>query len=189
MLRGMLRLLPISTPRLVLRRFQPLDLDRFAAGRADEELARYQGWAPIDREAARAFVSEMAERDEFGSGEWVQIAVACRETDRLLGDMGLCVTREEAEIGFTFLRDAQGQGLAAEAVRALCEKLFALGEVARVKAITDERNLASIRVLERVGMTLAARYEGTFKQESCVELRYELLRRGASGCRGAATAG
>jgi RimJ/RimL family protein N-acetyltransferase len=49
-------------------------------------------------------------------------------------------------------------------------------DVARIVGITDERNRASVRVLLRLGMTLVSRYETTFKQEPCVELRYELTR-------------
>jgi len=41
-------------------------------------------------------------------------------------------------------------------------------------ATTDARNLPSLRVLERLGMTRITRVETVFRGEPCVELGYEL---------------
>lgn len=167
--------LPIRTERLVLRRLQPSDLERFSACRADPVLARYQGWDPMNKSQAREFIASMLTRPMLEPESWVQLAIAERLGDELLGDIGLCLHRNgDAELGFTLRQEAQGNGFAIEALRGLARELLRLSEVARIVGITDERNEASVRVLERLGMTLASRYETSFKQESCVELRYEL---------------
>lgn len=169
--------LPIPTDRLLLRLMQSADLKRFAAYRADPVLARYQGWSPMTEDEARAFIAEMGVPPALGTGLWHQIAMADRTSGELLGDIGLC-SREngEVELGFTLMHEAQGQGFATESIAALARELFRHAEVACIVAETDERNRASIRVLERVGMTLVDRREAVFKQESCVELRYVLTR-------------
>ena len=167
--------LPIHTERLVVRRLQQSDLERFSAYRADPVLARYQGWAPMTLDEAREFIASMLTQPMLEPENWVQLAIANRADDELLGDIGLCLHENgEAEIGFTLRQEAQGNCFAIEALRGLARELLRLSEVARIVGITDERNEASIRVLERLGMTLASRYETTFKQEPCVELRYEL---------------
>ena len=167
--------LPIHTERLVVRRLQPSDLERFAAYRADPLLAQYQGWAPMSHDEAGAFIASMLTQPMLEPENWVQLAIANGTSDDLLGDTGLCLHENgDAEIGFTLRHEAQGKGFAIEALRGLARELLRLPEVARIVGITDERNQASVRVLERLGMTLASRYETVFKQEPCVELRYEL---------------
>lgn len=167
--------LPIQTERLIVRRLQQSDLERFANYRADPVLARYQGWFPISLDEAREFIASMRTQPMLEPENWGQLAIANAADDDLLGDIGLCLHGNgDAEIGFTLRQDAQGNGFAIEALRGLARELLRLPAVARIVGITDERNEASIRVLERLGMTPASRYETTFKQEPCVELRYEL---------------
>lgn len=167
--------LPIHTERLIVRRLQPSDLERFASYRADPVLARYQGWAPMSLDEARGFIASMRTQPMLEPENWVQLAIANAADDDLLGDIGLCLHENgDAEIGFTLRQEAQGQGFATEALRGLVQELRRLPAVARIAGVTDERNEASIRVLERLGMSPASRYEATFKQEPCVELRYEL---------------
>ena len=168
---------PVTTDRLTLRRLQPNDLERFAACRADPVLARYQGWSPLSVDEARSFIREMQLAPAFETEAWLQIAIASRPGDELIGDIGLCLhAGGEAEIGFTLARALHGKGLATEALRALIPALFARPEVQRVVGITDARNRASIRVLERLGMALVGRTEALFKGEACTELRYALER-------------
>lgn len=168
---------PIQTDRLALRRLQLSDLERFAAYRGDPVLARYQGWSPMSRCEARAFVTAMLAQPTLEIGTWHQIAIASRTDDLLLGDIGLCVRENgDAEIGFTLMHEAQGKGFATEALQGLARGLFGCPEVLRIVGVTDERNPASVRVLERLGMRLASRHEATFKEAPCIELRYELAR-------------
>lgn len=169
--------LPLATERLLLRRLQPGDLERFAAYRADPVLARYQGWNPMRHEEARAFIATMLAQPTLEKGTWHQIAIARRAGDELLGDIGLCVHENgDAEVGFTLMHEAQGNGFATEALQGLARELFKSPEVGRVVSVTDERNRASMRVLQRLGMKLTSRREAVFKQAPCVELRYELSR-------------
>lgn len=167
--------LSIHTERLVVRRLPSSDLERIAAFRADPVLAQYQFWIPMSLNEACEFKASMLTQPTLGSETWVQLAIANGANDDLLGDIGLCLHENgDAEIGFTLRREAQGNGFALEALRGLARKLLRLLEVARIVGITDERNEASIRILERLGMTLTGRYETMFKQKPRVELRYEL---------------
>jgi RimJ/RimL family protein N-acetyltransferase len=167
--------LPIHTERLIVRRLQQGDLERFAAYRADPVLARFQGWSPMSLDEAREFIASMQTQPMLEPDNWIQLAIANAADDDLLGDIGLCLHEAgDAEIGFTLRQEAQGKGSAIEALRGLARELLRLPAVARIVGITDERNEASIRVLERLGMTPTSRYETTFKQQPCVELRYEL---------------
>lgn len=168
---------PLMTPRLQLRRMQRSDIERFAAYRADAELARYQGWAPMSVAEAAAFIEDMRAAPALVAGEWLQIAIATSSDGAIVGDIGLCLHSDgDLELGFTLRRESQGQGFATEAVRAFADAMLQLPAVQRMVGIVDARNLASIRVLERLGMKLASSEETLFKGESCTELRYELRR-------------
>ena len=171
--------LPRHTARLLLRRFADADLLPFQGYRRDPEVGRYQGWSALDHNAATAFIACMATAAFAVPGEWFQIAVADRLTDRLVGDIGICLRDDvarTAEIGFSMASAAQRRGLGTEAVGAALALLFELECVDRIEGITDARNTPSIRLLERVGMCLDGTREALFKGETCTEYVYALPR-------------
>jgi RimJ/RimL family protein N-acetyltransferase len=168
-------------PRVVVRRFRPQDVARFAAYRSHAEVARYQNWeAPYPPDEGERFVRHMMTRHPDTHGEWFQFAVALRADGQLIGD---CAARPSAddpsqcEIGFTIAPGYQGRGYATEAARLLVSYLFARGKH-RITASCDARNAASAAVLERLGM----RREGHLRQSTWAkgewtdDLLYAVLR-------------
>ena len=113
----------IETPRLRLRPFRAADLPAFAAYRGDPEVARYQGWdAGYSLADAERFLAGQDGLALGATGAWVQLAIADRAGDALLGDCACFVLGEQpgsAEIGITLAPASQGRGIAAEALRAL----------------------------------------------------------------------
>lgn len=170
--------LPLRGERVVLRRLAARDLAAFQAYRGDPDLARFQGWSAQSDTDARAFIDEMAAAPLLAHGEWVQLGIAERADDALIGDVGLHVDAQghEAEIGFTLSRPAQGRGQATEAVALALRLLWQHTPVACVLGITDVRNTASVRLLERLGFGLKERRDAVFKGEACVEAVYRLER-------------
>lgn len=171
--------LPLHRARTTLRRLAASDLAAFHAYRSDAEVGRYQGWTPMTREQALAFLVEMSAAPFCIDEDWFQLAIAERASGRLIGDIGICVhggADPHAEIGFTLAPQAQHRGLATEAVRAAVDMLFAHRAIQRVIGITDARNTASRRLLERVGMSLVQTLETQFRGEPCTELLCELRR-------------
>ena len=169
---------PRLAPRVVLRRLTPADLEDFHAYRSDPEVARYQSWSSMSAAEAAAFLAERGAAP-FGRPGWFQIGIAERATGRLVGDIGICLHRNEAEpaeIGFTLATSWQGKGLASEAVREALALLFEHTEVTEVLAITDTRNLASIRLLERVGFQWRETVPAVFHGEPCTEHVYWIRR-------------
>jgi len=55
------------------------------------------------------------------------------------------------EIGYSFLPNERGKGYCTEASTIMIDYLFLSKDVGRIQAQTDERNVASQRVLEKVG--------------------------------------
>jgi RimJ/RimL family protein N-acetyltransferase len=177
--------LPAPLPRrgalCALRRLQGSDLRAFQHYRHDPAVGRYQGWSPqTDRDALR-FLAQMEAAELFPRGRWMQIAIAALDDDRLLGDVGVCVAVDgsSAEVGFTLAAAAQGKGIATDALGSVFDLLFERPMIGRIVAITDARNGASIRLLERLRMRRVASVDAIFREAPCVEHHYERLRSGS----------
>ena len=170
--------LPRRTSRLVIRRLRPTDLAAFQAYRSDAELAAYQGWSPLPDDATGAFLAEMHGAPFFRPGTWFQVGMARAVDDTLIGDIGICLDAdgEAAEAGFTLGTSSQGQGLATEAVAAVFDWIFASTRAESIRCITDARNTASIRLLERLDMPRIHAAEAIFRGSACMEYTYVLKR-------------
>ncbi len=78
-----------------------------------------------------------------------------RETDTLIGDVSLHLVSDEhrqGEVGYIIHPDHAGRGYATEAVRQLLRIAFDDLGLHRVVGRLEARNLASARVLEKLGM-------------------------------------
>jgi RimJ/RimL family protein N-acetyltransferase len=165
--------LPVAAGEVGLRALRVDDLDDFLAYRSDPEVARYQGWQPMDRDAARDFLREAAP-PPWQEGDWAQVGIAHAGDDRLVGDVGLL--REgpaQVQLGFSLARGAQGRGWARAAVRACIDGLLLPLAMTRLRGITDERNAASLRLLSGLGFVPAGREVVLFRGERCTEITLE----------------
>lgn len=143
----------LITRRLVLRRFRSDDAGALAVYRSDPAVARYQSWdVPVTRAAAAQLAEVFAEGNPMYPG-WFQYAVERASDGMLVGDVGVCLhhNRMQAEIGFTLAKAHQGRGYATEAVGQILEQLFTRRNLRRISAECDARNVASARLLRRLG--------------------------------------
>jgi RimJ/RimL family protein N-acetyltransferase len=164
---------PIAAGAVGLRGLRVDNLDDFLGCRGDPEVARYQGWQPMDHEASRDFLQNAAP-PPWRDGDWAQIGIARTDDDRLVGDIGLL--REglaQVQLGFSLARGAQGRGWAVAALRACIGELLVPLGMTRLRGITDERNAASVRLLSRQGFVPTLREEVLFRDERCTEITLE----------------
>jgi RimJ/RimL family protein N-acetyltransferase len=158
--------LPFTTERLTVRAMQPSDVTTFTTYRNQPDVSRYQDWElPYTRDLAHKLIDEMAGIQGPVPGEWVQLAVDA-DGEALVGDLAVFVDTDSrlAMIGYTMSPAHQGRGYATEAAGALVDRLFERVHVHRVAATLDPENLASARVLERLGF----RYEGCGRKAAYV---------------------
>lgn len=175
----------VRTQRLVIRPLARADVTEFVRYRNLPDVARYQDWPlPYTRDLAHELVDDMERLGAPTPGEWFQIAIEHGTTGTLLGDLAVWLddTGQLAMLGYTLAPEAQGSGVATEAVAALVDWLFAGGPdrepVHRISATLDPQNGASARVLEACGFS----YEGTARSAAFVrgewadDARFALLR-------------
>ncbi len=116
-------------------------------------------WLPegvLNEEQSRAFASKNA-------GDKAEaIAVLIRDSNELIGHMVFhpWVAPHTYEIGWAFSREHQRRGYATEAARSLLAYAFESLQCHRVIATCQPENVASWRVMEKLGM----RREGYFRK-------------------------
>ncbi len=145
----------ISTERLILRRWRESDREPFARLNADPEVMRYF-LRPLSRAESDAFVDRIEARfEERGYGLW---AVERRGDGAFLGFTGLAYQTFAArftpcvEIGWRFDRFAWGHGYATEAAGEALRLGFEEARLDEIVSFTSLGNVASVRVMERIGM-------------------------------------
>jgi [ribosomal protein S5]-alanine N-acetyltransferase len=149
-----------ETPRLILRKFDEADVDALFRFRGDPEVMRFSLAGPETREAIQSkFLPSCLERySRDGLGQW---AVIRKSDGTCVGECGICVQevdgQREYEISYRMRSDARGQGLATEAARACRDYGFQRAGLHRLISIIEADNAGSIRVAEKMGMTLEKR--------------------------------
>ncbi|HYR27814.1 MAG TPA: GNAT family N-acetyltransferase [Thermoanaerobaculia bacterium] len=145
---------PFRTNRLVIRRVTVDDRPSLLAILADADvmkLALYE--RPLSDEEALQFISEDFAKDDR---DIRHLGVLHRAADdAVIGFAGLLPCKyypDDLEIGFVLDRRSQGQGYATEIGRALVDVALRTLHRPRVLALCDPRNLASLHVLEKLGM-------------------------------------
>jgi RimJ/RimL family protein N-acetyltransferase len=146
----------IQTERLILRGWQPEDLEPYAAMLADDETARFitgQGRGLSRLEAWHETVWLIGHWQLLGYGMFV---VEERSTGAFMGRVGPLhpPSWPALEIAWSLAPAARGRGYATEAAAAAIGWTFEVLGPERIVSIIDPRNGASRAVAERVGERL-----------------------------------
>ncbi|THV32227.1 GNAT family N-acetyltransferase [Glycomyces paridis] len=149
----------IETERLLLRPLAATDAPALAPINADPEVMRHIGnGQPLTPEATEARTAAAAAH--WASHGWGVFAVEERDGGAFVGWAALATPTflpeilPATEVGWRIARDRWGRGYAPEAARAAIG--FAFGEIGldRLVSCVNAANAASIRVTEKLGMTL-----------------------------------
>lgn len=166
----------LRTARLRLRRSLPGDAEAISAYRSDPEVRAHQGWHKTDPDHVRGEIEQMLRRVPGEPGGWVQFTVETLEDGTLVGDVGLCPDREDADVmlvGYTVAPSHQGRGYATEAVGALVDYAFDTLDAEVVRAYADAGNDPSVRVAAKVGLLVVERFEESDADGSWSGVRME----------------
>lgn len=165
----------LETDRIRLRAWNP----EAEAGQAieiygDPDVMRFIGHGQTVADAAamqerlRQRNREIAELND-GSGFW---AIEDKATGELVGTVilkqlpdGEGRSTDDWEVGWHLKRSAWGKGYATEAGRALLEYGFSDLQLPVIYAVANPENRASIRVMERLGMSSQGRTQKYYGEE------------------------
>lgn len=144
----------LTTQRLLLRRWRDSDREPFARMNADPLVMRFMP-SLLTREESYALVDRIhAHFEQLGYGPF-----ALELEDRFIGYTGLWTPTFEAhftpcvEIGWRLAAQFWNRGLATEAARRVIAHAWADLPLTHIVSFTVPANVASRRVMEKLGMT------------------------------------
>ena len=172
----------LSTQRLTIRPFVEGDVPAMAEVLGDADVMRFSESGPLNEVEVSNWIGEQVKAYSLSRyfGRWAicenagshaigyvgltqdegRTAEREAESARAIGyvklaqEKGLTAARE-AELGFRLARRSWGKGYATEVAQAVVEAAFGTDKVDRLIGIVDPHNVASVRVLQKLGMSYA----------------------------------
>ena len=155
----------LETDRLVLRTIAEGDYSVWIKYMNVPEVREYLGGVEEPHEIEAAFARMEASQATQGFSFWFAALKSC---GTLIGSCGLKrldaetapeSIKGEIEIGWILRPDYWGKGYASEAASASLDYAFHYLDAPRVIALTSESNIASWKMMEKIGMRRRPEYE------------------------------
>jgi RimJ/RimL family protein N-acetyltransferase len=147
--------LPIETSRLTLRAFKDDDVDPLFAIQGNHDAMRYTYTASSRQDCAHWHRTFAALESALGFAPWT---VVLRAEGCVIGWGGLSIDPFDPgwgiEVSYYFHPAYWGRGYATELVRATLQYGFGVLALEAIGAFVRPANVASVRVLEKCGLTL-----------------------------------
>jgi ribosomal-protein-alanine N-acetyltransferase len=143
----------LETKRLVLRRLQGTDSDALYSILGDEEVTRYYDDATFTQ-VSQANEQIEAWENGFLHRRCIRWGITRKEDGVLIGTCGYYGIHPwhlRASIGYELGRQFWRQGLMTEALNAIIDLGFKAMNLNRIDALVMPDNIASIRLLEKIG--------------------------------------
>jgi len=156
-------MLKIETKRLLIRPTIENDIDRIHEMLSDEDTMKYFVEGTYSAEKVREIINR-------NQKEVHHFTVLLKSSNRIVGKISYnpWFMRETKEIGWIFFKTATNNGYCTEATKAITKYAFEQEKIHRLIATCDPRNLASIRICEKLGMV----QEGNFKK--CIHYKDDI---------------
>ncbi len=150
----------LDTPQLRLRSPRQEDarviFDSYAQ---DPIVTRYLVWLPHQSiETTEKFIALCIE--QWANASAFPYVITRKTDDQLIGMIDFRSHQHGADLGYVLAQEHWGRGIMTEAARCVVEHALTKQGLYRVQAFCDVDNIASARVLEKVGM----RREGTLRR-------------------------
>ena len=146
---------PLRGERLDLRPLAMSDAARHFEIFSNPSVVRFLYEEPMDEATAMEHMIRRTNVDLPTEGNWMNLAVQVRGEGSLIGEVGIAnisQVHRHYEVGYVFHPACSGHGYATEATALMVELAFSALGAHRVSGRLDARNLASARVLDRLGM-------------------------------------
>lgn len=150
-----------ETARLFARKPRVIDgPEIFQAYASDPETTRFLSWTAYTAlEPLTRFLSDRA-RDWEQAGPTFTWLLCIRGDTTPIGSIGVTLDVHGAMFGYVLGKNYRGHGYTAEALQFLLDWAFTEPTIFRAWAYCDAENLASVRVMEKAGLS----YEGRLRR-------------------------
>ena len=137
---------------LRLRPFTAADVPRIVEGLGDPDAQHWLSFLPRDPGEADGLRYLETVQERLATGHTITWGWSAAGDDRLLGAVGLHRLTEEPEVGYWTHPDARGRGLTRAAAALAVQHAFDVLQLPRIAAYASAGNVASLKVLEGLGM-------------------------------------
>ena len=163
----------LETDRLLLRRMKVTDADDMFDYARRDDLTKYLLWSPHpDFFYTKDYLKYIESR--YSVGDFYDWAVVEKSSGRMIGTCGFTsidFSHNAGEIGYVLNPDLHGKGYGTEAARRVIAFGFENLGLHRIEAKFMEGNLASLRVMEKLGM----KFEGFRREAMLVKGKYRTI--------------
>lgn len=143
-----------ETNRLIIRWFEPEDIDALYALYEDDDAKRYSEALSLDRDEEKEKLESYI-RYVYGFYGFGLFAVCLKDTGALIGRCGVWMTElddePEMEIGYLIRKDYRHQGFGYESVMAILEFAAEETDIHRIIAKIHPENQSSLKLIENAG--------------------------------------
>ena len=136
----------IETERCILRCFEEKDLDSFMAYRNNEDWMKYQSFKNLTKDEYRKALLVPLDVENG-----IQLAIAHKATDDLLGDLYLIKKDNTITIGYSINPIYSRKGYISEVLKTLLAKLKVCYTNCEIIAMTEKENIPSKNLLLKLG--------------------------------------
>ncbi|MCB0421286.1 MAG: GNAT family N-acetyltransferase [Bdellovibrionales bacterium] len=170
----------IQSERLILREYVKEDWETVHLYGSIPEFSQYEMWGPNTEEDTKNFIADAMIKASISPRFEYELAVCLKEKNLQIGGCGIRRDSESsyvANLGWAIHPQFQNKGFATEAAAALIQVGFQQLNLAVIYATCDTRNIASFKVMEKLGMQRVGKLQGNRRIEGKIldSYRYEIL--------------
>lgn len=150
----------LKSERVIMREIEEkdwVDVHKYAS---QQLVCQYQPWGPNSEEESEEFVKQVIVDAKKKPRSRFVFAIILRGNGNMIGAAELNIqdySNKIGEMGYIINPDFWGMGYATEAAKLVIEFSFKNFNLHRIYATCDPRNVASSKVLEKIGMTKEGR--------------------------------
>ncbi|MBQ4811382.1 hypothetical protein A7985_11010 [Pseudoalteromonas luteoviolacea] len=170
-----------ETARLIVRPLQQSDLTDVYHSRKNPDTSKYIG-DPATLEDAKLRIEEATQPWQGHDHQKMMLAIRCKTTNQFIGELLFKFTQKQChigEIGYRLSSQHLGKGYAFEAASTFISSLFDQFELNKVIAVCAINNVASWRLMEKLGMRREAELRDNMYLQGSYQnsFMYSILRR------------
>lgn len=160
----------IETERLLLRDVQLDDFESFKKLCSDDQVTKYLDYITFaTEEKLKEWVESHVKYNLQVPRHSYNFSIIEKTSGKFVGWIGIGEpsdkTKADLDFGYALMHDCWGKGYATEALRTLIKYCFDNLGVRRIMGDCDSRNIASQRVMEKVGMKLERKVQNGEKED------------------------
>jgi RimJ/RimL family protein N-acetyltransferase len=153
-------LLPIATERLILRKYRYTDIPDIVAYSSHPSIAEEVNWKPT-RTSVKKYIKKQECVYPEDDPKWLDLAMELKAEHIVMGTIGIgIISRDHRQgiVGWGVGIDYRCQGYATEAACAIITFGFTHMHLHKIIARSDALNVASWKLMEKIGMKREAHF-------------------------------